>query len=199
MAPESLEPISIPSFAATQLALLDRELALEKSETSALLSQSSPRFLQRIGLAILNLQVTNQRTGFGGKTVLELGLDNAVGGSSGRSSGKSSAGKGQPGAGRGGKSSGSARGSKGGGGAKGTTRASSTADDNDAGELPEHTLRTGDIVAVQTQPTGSAKKKEKAELREAGIEGVVMKVWAKGIAVACSKEEVEMPGGRLWV
>ncbi|KAF1814823.1 P-loop containing nucleoside triphosphate hydrolase protein [Eremomyces bilateralis CBS 781.70] len=204
MAPTSSEPISIQSFATTQLALLDREIDLEKSETSALLSQSSPKFLQRIGLAILNLQVTNQRTGFGGKTVLELGLDTAVGGTSGKSSGRNLGSKGQDNAVRGGKSSSGGKKSRGGGKSGGSTKggpsnAASVADDSDGGELPEHSLRTGDIVAVQTQPTGSAKKKEKAELREEGVEGVVMRVSARGISIACSKEEVEMPGGRLWV
>ncbi|KAK3059573.1 hypothetical protein LTS18_010522, partial [Coniosporium uncinatum] len=69
---------SIPTFAQTQLALLDRELQAELAETSLLASQHAPATLARAGLAILNLQISSQRTGLGGKTVLELSLDPAV-------------------------------------------------------------------------------------------------------------------------
>ena len=69
----------ISSFAASQLTLLDKELEAELAETQLLTSTHAPSTLQRAGLAVLNLQVSSQRTGFGGKTVLELGLDPAVG------------------------------------------------------------------------------------------------------------------------
>jgi len=75
-----MTPTDIPSFAATQLSLLDAELKAELAETATLASQSSPTALQRAGAAILNLRVSSQRTGFGGKTVVELELDPAVGG-----------------------------------------------------------------------------------------------------------------------
>lgn len=75
-----MDPLDIPTFAASQLQLLDRELQAELEETSLLASQSAPAALQRAGLALLNLHVSAQRTGLGGKTVLELELDPAVGG-----------------------------------------------------------------------------------------------------------------------
>jgi len=137
----------IPAFATAQLSLLDAELQAEVAETSTLLSQSSPTSLQRAGLAILNLVVSSQRTGLGGKTVVDLELDPAVGG----------------------------------------------------GDLPEHGIRTGDIVSVQEQPSGSAKKKEKSDLQSKGAEGVVVKVAASHVAVALGREVGDVPGGKLWV
>lgn len=137
----------IPAFATAQLSLLDAELQAEVAETSTLLSQSSPTSLQRAGLAILNLVVSSQRTGLGGKTVVDLELDPAVGG----------------------------------------------------GYLPEHGIRTGDIVSVQEQPSGSAKKKEKSDLQSKGAEGVVVKVAASHVAVALGHADGDVPGGKLWV
>lgn len=137
----------IPAFATAQLSLLDAELQAEVAETSTLLSQSSPTSLQRAGLAILNLVVSSQRTGLGGKTVVDLELDPAVGG----------------------------------------------------GDLPEHGIRTGDIVSVQEQPSGSAKKKEKSDLQSKGAEGVVVKVAGSHVAVALGREDGDVPGGKLWV
>ena len=74
-----MAPTDISTFASTQLDLLDRELHAELEETAALSSEHAPAGLQRAGLALLNLHVAAQRTGFGGKTVIELGLDPAVG------------------------------------------------------------------------------------------------------------------------
>jgi DNA polymerase alpha-associated DNA helicase A len=76
MAP--LKPIDVPSFATTQLALLDAELQSEVTETTLLLSNSSPNILARAGLAITNLALASLRTGLGGKTVVELVPDPAV-------------------------------------------------------------------------------------------------------------------------
>ncbi|KAG6022816.1 hypothetical protein E4U40_004378 [Claviceps sp. LM458 group G5] len=75
MAPK---PIDIPSFATTQLLLLDRELQSDIADTSTLLSAHTPAGLQRAGLAITNLISSSQRTGLGGKTLLELGPDPAT-------------------------------------------------------------------------------------------------------------------------
>lgn len=72
------QPTDIPSFASTQLTLLSAELEAELSETNELLTSHTPSALARAGLAILNLNITSIRTGLGGKTVLELGLDSAV-------------------------------------------------------------------------------------------------------------------------
>lgn len=76
MAPTAVD---IPAFASTQLTLLGAELAAETTSTSALLASTSPSILSRAGFAILNLVVTSQRTGLGGKTVLELEQDHAIG------------------------------------------------------------------------------------------------------------------------
>ena len=66
-------------FAATQLKLLDHELQAELAETASLADQLSPAALQRAGIAIQNLHVSSQRTGLGGRTVLDLQLDPAIG------------------------------------------------------------------------------------------------------------------------
>jgi DNA polymerase alpha-associated DNA helicase A len=146
------KPTDIPSFAASQLTLLDAELQAELSETNALLSSHTPVALSRAGLAILNLNVSSIRTGLGGKTVVELGLDSAV----------------------------VAKGEK--------------------PDIPEHGIRVGDIVAVQDQPSGSAKKTEKKELEKKGAEGVVLKVRRENVEVVLDKEDADVPGGsKLWM
>lgn len=72
-------PMNIPAFASSQLALLTAELAAETASTTTLLASTSPTTLARTGLAIANLVISSQRTGLGGKTVLELEKDHAVG------------------------------------------------------------------------------------------------------------------------
>src|SRR4051794_14825402 len=101
--PSKPPSISPSAFATAQLSLLLSEQNAEVEETTLLLSNSPPTVLARAGLAILNLTLSSQRTGLGGKTVVELTLDSAVGG----------------------------------------------------GDLPEHGIRTGDIVRVAEQPSGS--------------------------------------------
>ena len=77
--------VDISAFATTQLSLLSAELRAELDETSLLTSTHAPSVLARAGLAVLNLTVSSQRTGMGGKTVLDLELDSAVtGGDGGR-------------------------------------------------------------------------------------------------------------------
>lgn len=71
---------TIPAFAKTQLALLKQEQDSEISDSTSLIAAHSPAALHRAGLAITNLVITSQRTGLGGKTVLELGPDAATGG-----------------------------------------------------------------------------------------------------------------------
>jgi DNA polymerase alpha-associated DNA helicase A len=71
--------LDIQAFASLQLSLLDKELQAELAETQLLTSTHAPTTLQRAGLAVLNLNVSSQRTGLGGKTLLELSLDPAVG------------------------------------------------------------------------------------------------------------------------
>ncbi|CVK89028.1 related to HCS1-DNA helicase A [Fusarium mangiferae] len=142
------EPVDIPAFATTQLALLEQELQTEINETSTLISNHSPTALQRAGLALINLVVSGQRTGLGGRTVLELSPDAATG---------------------------------------------------SPDELPEHGLRTGDIVLVAEQPAGSAKKREVKDLEKKGARGVVTRVSRGWIAVAIDegREEVGFLG-RVW-
>ncbi|KAI1090632.1 DNA helicase [Rostrohypoxylon terebratum] len=140
-------PIDVAAFARTQLALLDAELQSEIEETSSLIGGSSPSALQRAGLAVTNLAVCSQRTGFGGRTVLELAADAAT------------------------------------------------------GELPEHGLRTGDIVLVAEQPAGSAKKREVRDLERKGVRGVVVRIKKEAIAVAVDEEREDAVafGGRVWL
>ena len=71
--------MDILQFATDQLALLSAELAAETASTTNLLASTSPNVLSRAGLAIINLAVSSQRTGLGGKTVLELEQDHAIG------------------------------------------------------------------------------------------------------------------------
>jgi DNA polymerase alpha-associated DNA helicase A len=142
-----MSPTDISTFAATQLTLLQRELDAELLETADLISSTPPTVLQRSGHAILNLIISGQRTGLGGKTVVELSLDSAVG----------------------------------------------------SGDLPEHGIRVGDIVGVQEQISGSAKKKEKSEVLKRGAEGVVLKVSSSNVSVAMGKEDVDLPGGKIWL
>jgi DNA polymerase alpha-associated DNA helicase A len=140
-------PIDIPTFASTQLNLLSHELDAEVTHTAELIFGAAPATLQRAGIALLNLQIASQRTGLGGKTVLELELDPAIGKS----------------------------------------------------ELPEHGLRVGDIVGVRSQVGGSAKKQEKALAEKDGVDGVMVKVSSTSLAIALDKEEVDPPGGKLWM
>lgn len=151
---QSIDPmppdrLAITDFATAQLSLLDRERIAEVEETQILLSQTSPTALARAGLAVLNLCIASQRTGLGGKTVVELELDSAV--------------------------------------------------KTGNGELPEHGLRTGDIVSVSEQPKGSEKKSNKLDLKKKGVEGVVSKVANASISVALDREDADVPSGRLWL
>jgi DNA polymerase alpha-associated DNA helicase A len=142
-----MKATDIPTFAATQVDLLDLELQAEVAESNTLIAQTSPTALQRAGAAIVNLNISSQRTGLGGKTVLDLELDPAVGG----------------------------------------------------GDIPEHGIRVGDIVGVQEQPSGSARKKEKTDSQRNGVNGVVLKVQPGSVSVALDKEDVDVPGGKLWM
>ncbi|KAL2758783.1 hypothetical protein ACRALDRAFT_1080466 [Sodiomyces alcalophilus JCM 7366] len=81
----------------------------------------------------------------------------------------------------------------------------SSSSDNAAGPLlPEHGLRTGDIVLVAEQPAGSARKREVRDLEKKGARGVVVRVKRDGVAVVMDdgkeddKEEAEL-GGRVWI
>lgn len=144
-----MAPVNISSFADKQLALLSAELKAELDETSLLTSTHAPSTLARAGLAVVNLDVASQRTGFGGKTLIDLSLDSAVAGAD--------------------------------------------------KELPEHGIRVGDIVGVSEQPKGAERRKEKGEMEKKQVQGVVTKVSRETIVVALDKDEVEIPGGKLWM
>ncbi|KAI6779588.1 uncharacterized protein J7T54_008206 [Emericellopsis cladophorae] len=144
------QPVDVASFARTQLALLEQELQSEVQETSSLISNHSPTALQRAGLAITGLTLSSQRTGLGGKTVLELSPDAAT---------------------------------------------------SATGDLPEHGIRTGDIVLVAEQPAGSARKREVQDLERKGARGVVTRVQKTAVGVALDEgtgEDVSF-SGRVWI
>lgn len=71
-------PIPVADFARQQLDLLAAEQAAEVSETATAAAQHSPAALQRAGAALTNLSVGSTRTGFGGRTVVELVPDAAT-------------------------------------------------------------------------------------------------------------------------
>lgn len=67
-------------------------------------------------------------------------------------------------------------------------------------DIPEHGIRVGDIVAVQDQPSGSAKKTEKKELAVKGAAGVVLRVRRENVEIVLDKEDADVPGGaKLWM
>lgn len=75
-------------------------------------------------------------------------------------------------------------------------------------DLPEHGIRTGDIVRVGQMPKGGAKKKEVSELKDKGVEGVVTRIGERAIWVAAGKGDDQDKGesdidtlasSRLWV
>lgn len=143
--------MDISTFASAQLDLLSAELKAETEETSLLTSNYSHKALARAGLAILNLNATSQRTGLGGKTVVDFELDPAVAGGDGKA------------------------------------------------ELPDHGIRTGDIVGVREHGSGSAKKEKDGKSKEAS--GVVVRVGQGKLSVALDKEDTDVPGGgqKVWV
>jgi DNA polymerase alpha-associated DNA helicase A len=138
----------IASFASTQQTLLAAELAAELAESASQTTAHSPAALQRAGAALAGLVAGGTRTGFGGRTLLDLEPDAATA-------------------------------AVGGGG------------------LPEHGVRVGDIVRVLPMVAGAAKKK--SEEQAVGVDGVVARVGEARVCVALDKEDVEIPGGRLWM
>lgn len=70
--------MDIARFATTQLSLLAVEQAAEQTEQTALIASLAPVALQRHGLALINLALAAQRTGLGGRTLLELEPDGAT-------------------------------------------------------------------------------------------------------------------------
>jgi DNA polymerase alpha-associated DNA helicase A len=177
MAPTT-EQISPQDFATTQLHLLSQELASELSENADLLNNTSPSSLARAGLALLNLTSISQSTGLGGRLVVELSLDSSISGLSSSKSSKSTS-----------KSSSKTAGGESGG----------------EGDLPEHGIRTGDIVSIAEQVAGSAKKKELKEIERRGVKGVVTRLGQRAVWVAVDVENGRDEdegidwGKRVWI
>lgn len=148
--------MDIAAFAAAQLALLAREKAADTTQQAALTSQLPPAALVRHGLALTNLVPAGQRTGFGGRTLLDLEPDTAI-----------------------------------------------IAD----GKLPPHGVRQGDIVRIEVQPAGSATRKEKSDIKDAGVEGVVQRIFDNKLSVAINPaaddsaavDRILTAGKRLWI
>lgn len=79
--------MDIARFATTQLSLLGAEQAAEQAEQATLIASLAPAALQRNGLALINLALAAQRTGLGGRTVLELEPDGATSNTTGEGDG----------------------------------------------------------------------------------------------------------------
>ncbi|POS84453.1 hypothetical protein EPUL_002729, partial [Erysiphe pulchra] len=130
--------LEISAFVTTQLKLLEQELVSSIEETSSQISNSTPKSLSRAGLAITNLVTVSLRTGFGGKTIVELKPDVAIG--------------------------------------------------ND-GEVPINGIRSGDIVALAEQPSGTARKSQIRELEQKGVKGVIVKITSSRLVLALEEEK----------
>lgn len=74
--------MDISTFTTKQLELLALELQEDLASTREALSSLAPATLARNGLAILHLLPASQRTGLGGKTILELEPDPSIGSTS---------------------------------------------------------------------------------------------------------------------
>lgn len=150
--------MDIAAFAVSQLALIALEKNADIVQQASLTSQLPPAALVRHGLALTNLVPAGQRTGFGGRTLLDLEADTAI-----------------------------------------------VAD----GKLPPHGVRQGDIVRVEVQPSGSATRKEKSDIKDAGVEGVVHRVFETKVSVAinlsssdddsAAVDRICTAGKRLWI
>lgn len=67
-------------------------------------------------------------------------------------------------------------------------------------ELPEHGIRTGDIVLVAEQPAGSAKKREVKDLEKKGSRGVVTKVQKGAVYIAIDEGRDEVAfSNKIWL
>jgi DNA polymerase alpha-associated DNA helicase A len=70
--------MDISDFAIKQLELLAIERTADITQQTTLLTQLPPTALVRHGLALTNLLPSSQRTGFGGRTIVELEPDSAI-------------------------------------------------------------------------------------------------------------------------
>ena len=79
--------------------------------------------------------------------------------------------------------------------ASSSTASSSSSTASSGPELPEHGIRTGDIVLVAEQPGGGAKKREVREMEGKGVKGVVTRVGKGIVGVAVDGEGKRVGGG----
>ena len=70
--------MDISHFATAQLSLLETEYAVETAQQTTLITSLPPTSLQRHGLALLNLTISTQHTGLGGRTILDLIPDSSI-------------------------------------------------------------------------------------------------------------------------
>ncbi|TPX17977.1 uncharacterized protein E0L32_011945 [Thyridium curvatum] len=94
-----------------------------------------------------------------------------------------------------------------------TTTSSPGSSGGGGAQLPEHGLRTGDIVLVAAQPAGAAKRREMKEMERRGVKGVVVRTRRADVSVALDGggggadgkggadggDEDAVLGGRVWM
>lgn len=146
--------LDVETFVKDQITFITAERDLEASEAQAASLNFSKKELERRGLAITNLEICGTRTGFGGKTLLELEHAAAI----------------------------------------------HNTNDRQAAYI-SGIMRSGDIVRIEDQPAGSAKKAVMTEAKKNGVEGVVSKVTEEKLTVALTHEDGEVPSanGCVWV
>ena len=74
-------------------------------------------------------------------------------------------------------------------------------DSSTGGILPTHAIKVGDVCRLQRQLSGSAKKRELAEMSKNAVEGVISRVKEYCITLSLRNEE-EIPFGlesRCWL
>ncbi|KXS22325.1 P-loop containing nucleoside triphosphate hydrolase protein [Gonapodya prolifera JEL478] len=69
--PNQNEPANVEKFVDEQIALVEAERQAELDEMAELLNSQPPLELQRMGLALCNLQVTGVKSGLGGQTIVD--------------------------------------------------------------------------------------------------------------------------------
>lgn len=142
--------MDVDAFCNAQIAFVESERKLEAEETQAAASTFSRKELERRGHAVLNLELAGQRTGLGGKTLVEL--------------------------------------------ERSKVRVSA------ADVKFADCLRAGDIVRLEEQPSGSAKKSELAAVAKDGADAVVVRVQDEKITVALDREDDQVPSAQtLWL
>jgi DNA polymerase alpha-associated DNA helicase A len=145
---------AVRRFCHAQLALIDSEQSLDAESSAAALQHYGKKELERRGQALTQCQVAGARTGFGGKTLVEI--ERAAGGK--------------------------------GAGVQ-----------QNAHSPMGQVMRTGDLIRIEQQLSGSATKKQLGDAAAHGVEGVVTKAQDDRLVVALTREEAEAPAQGLQV